>query len=59
MTADYWPITLGAFLVGVGGSCINVSASALIADLVPGGDRGRAIGANHTFAVPVRSPCRC
>ena len=50
LTTDYWPITLGTFLVGLGWSCINVSASALIADLTPPRDRGRAVGTNDTFS---------
>ncbi len=47
---EYWVITSGTFLVGLGWSCINVSVSALIADLVDPLDRGRAIGANDTFS---------
>jgi len=47
---EYWVITLGTFLVGVGWSCTNVSTSALIADMVEPTDRGRAIGACDTFS---------
>ncbi len=47
---DYWVITAGTFLVGLGWSCINVAVSALVADLVDPLDRGRAIGANDTFS---------
>ncbi len=47
---EYWVITLGTFLVGLGWSCINVSVSALIADMVDPLDRGRAIGTNDTFS---------
>jgi MFS family permease len=49
-TGLYWPIALGIFLVGLGWSCSNVAASALIADLIPPGERGRAIGINDTFS---------
>ncbi|MDO8506609.1 MAG: MFS transporter, partial [Candidatus Limnocylindria bacterium] len=47
---EYWVITLGTFLVGVGWSATNVSTSALIADTVAPLDRGRAIGASDTFS---------
>lgn len=47
---EYWVITAGTFLVGVGWSCTNVSTSALIADMVAVEDRGRAIGACDTFS---------
>jgi MFS family permease len=50
LTEEYLLMTVGVFLVGVGWSCVNVSASALIADLVPPNDRGRAIGTNDTFS---------
>jgi MFS family permease len=42
--AEYWSVTLGTFLVGLGWSAANVSSTALIADLVPTVHRGRAIG---------------
>lgn len=47
---DYWAVTLGTALVGVGWCCTNVASTALIADLVPARDRGRAIGTNDAFA---------
>jgi len=47
---EYWVITLGTFLVGVGWSCTNVSTSALIADVIDPQDRGRAIGACDAFS---------
>lgn len=50
ITSQYWSITLGIFLVGVGWSCVNVAATALIADTTTPGERGRAIGANDTFS---------
>ena len=50
MGVDYWAVTLGTALVGVGWCCTNVASTALIADLVPARDRGRAIGTNDSFA---------
>jgi MFS family permease len=49
-TEEYWMITLGIFLVGVGWSCSNVAGSALIADLTAPGERGRAIGTNDMLS---------
>ncbi|MDP2728664.1 MAG: MFS transporter, partial [Dehalococcoidia bacterium] len=49
-TSLYWTITLGTFLVGVGWSCVNVAASALLADTTSPAERGRAIGTNDTFS---------
>ncbi|MDO8751172.1 MAG: MFS transporter [Dehalococcoidia bacterium] len=46
----YWIATLGLFLVGVGWSAINVSATTIIADTSEPEERGRAIGANDAFA---------
>ena len=48
-TPYYWIITLGTFLVGVGWSCVNISATALYADTTAPSARGRVIGANDTF----------
>jgi MFS family permease len=48
-TPDYWPITFGVFLVGLGWSAVGVAATALIADRCSPAERGRAIGANDTF----------
>jgi MFS family permease len=47
--ADYWVITVGTFLVGLGWSCSNVAASALIADTTSPEERGRAIGSSDTL----------
>jgi MFS family permease len=47
---DYWAVTLGTALVGVGWCCTNVASTALIADLVPAHDRGRAVGTNDAIA---------
>lgn len=48
-TPHYWVITLGTFLVGLGWSGGNISATALYADTTPPASRGRVIGANDTF----------
>lgn len=50
VTAIYWVITTGIFLVGLGWSCVNVASSALIVDTTGPQERGRAIGANDTFS---------
>jgi MFS family permease len=49
-TDAYWIITLGTVLVGIGWSAATVAATALIADTSSPAERGRAIGANDTFA---------
>ena len=48
-TPYYWIITLGTFLVGLGWSGVNISATALYADTTAPSARGRVIGANDTF----------
>ncbi len=48
-TPYYWIITTGTFLVGLGWSGVNISATALYADTTPPSARGRVIGANDTF----------
>ncbi len=45
---DYWVVTTGTFLVGLGWSCGNVAVVALLADTTPPLARGRAIGLNDT-----------
>lgn len=50
VTDEYWLITLGIVLVGVGWSCSNVAGSALIADLTHPGERGRALGTNDALS---------
>jgi MFS family permease len=47
-THSYFPITFGAFLVGIGWAAANVSATALIADHYVTATRGRALGFNDT-----------
>lgn len=49
-TTEYWIITLGLFLVGLGWSGINVASTALIVDTTDPSQRGRAIGANDSVA---------
>ena len=48
--SDYWLITLGTFLVGIGWAAANVAATALVADETETIHRGRAIGFTDTFA---------
>ena len=48
-TPHYWVITFGTFLVGLGWSGGNISATALYADTTAPAARGRVIGANDTF----------
>ena len=50
LTSDWWSVTLGTFLVGIGWAAANVAATALIADHAPAEHRGRAIGVNDSFA---------
>lgn len=47
---EYVVITLGTFLVGLGWSCVNVAATAVIADTTQPQERGRAIGTNDALA---------
>jgi MFS family permease len=47
---DYWVVTLGTFLVGLGWSCGNVAIVTLLADTTPPLARGRAIGLNDSIA---------
>ncbi len=42
--AEFWSVTLGTFLVGLGWSAANVASTAVIADLSETQHRGRAIG---------------
>lgn len=48
--AEFWSVTLGTFLVGIGWAAANVASTALIADLSETEHRGRAIGVNDTGA---------
>jgi MFS family permease len=49
-TSALWSVTLGTFLVGLGWAAANVASTALIADLFPTEQRGRAIGASDSCA---------
>lgn len=49
-SGEYWLVTLGTFLVGLGWAAGNVAATALIADSAETHERGRAIGVNETAA---------
>jgi MFS family permease len=49
MTMDFWTITLGGFLVGLGWSAVNVASTAVLADTSRAWERGRAIGTNDAF----------
>lgn len=50
MTTDYWLISLGTYLVGLGWCGLNISATALIADNTLPWQRGRAVGVNDLIA---------
>ncbi|MBI4492211.1 MAG: MFS transporter [Chloroflexi bacterium] len=50
LTPDYGSVTLGAFLVGLGWSGVNVATTALIADTTQPSERGQAIGLNDSLA---------
>jgi MFS family permease len=52
-THSFYPITFGAFLVGIGWAAANVSATALIADHFVTAVRGRALGFNDTCAAGI------
>ena len=48
--AQYWSVTLGTFLVGLGWSAANVASTALLADHAETVHRGRAIGVSDSGA---------
>ena len=48
-TPDFWIITIGTFLVGLGWSGATVATTAIIADVTDPLKRGQVIGANDTF----------
>ena len=52
-THSYYPITFGAFLVGIGWAAANVAGTALIADHYVTAQRGRALGFNDTCAAGI------
>lgn len=47
-TPDFWVITVGTFLVGLGWSAATVATTALIADVTGPLRRGQVVGANDT-----------
>jgi MFS family permease len=49
LTSDFWLITLGAFLVGLGWSAANIATTAVIADTTQAGERGRSVGLADTM----------
>ena len=49
LATDFWTITLGIFLVGLGWSAATVGSTALLSDLARAGERGRVIGLNDFF----------
>ncbi len=46
LASDFWTITLGIFLVGLGWSAATVASTALLSDLSVANERGRVIGLN-------------
>jgi MFS family permease len=52
-TNSYLPVTVGAFLVGIGWAAANVAGTALIADHYATAVRGRALGFNDTCAAGI------
>jgi MFS family permease len=50
---EFWPITLGAFLVGLGWSGTGIATLAVIADTTRPGERGRCVGLNESMAASV------
>jgi MFS family permease len=46
---DYWPITVGAFLVGLGWAGASIAATVVIADTTAPAQRGRCIGLNDSM----------
>ena len=47
LTSDYWAITGGLFLVGVGWSAVNVGSTAMMGDSVPPTSMGQIMGINQ------------
>ena len=46
LTANFYIITLGLFLIGLGWSGVNIASTSMIADVNPVNIRGRVIGVN-------------
>ena len=49
-TLRYWIVVTGTFMVEVGWSAVTLAATAIIADVMPSFECGRAIGANDSFS---------
>jgi MFS family permease len=47
LTSDYWAITGGLFLVGLGWSAVNVGSTAMMGDSVPPTSMGQIMGINQ------------
>jgi MFS family permease len=47
LTSDYWAITGGLFLVGVGWSAVNVGSTTMMGDSVPPTSMGQIMGINQ------------
>jgi MFS family permease len=47
LTSDYWAITVGLFLVGVGWSAVNVGSTTMMGDSVPPTSMGQIMGINQ------------
>jgi MFS family permease len=47
LTSEYWAITGGLFLVGVGWSAVNVGSTAMMGDSVPPTSMGQIMGINQ------------
>ena len=50
LTDQYWVITFGLFIIGLGWAGTNVASTSLIADTSEPEERGRAIGTNDSVA---------
>ena len=50
LTANFYIITLGLFLIGLGWSCANIASTSMIADINPVNIRGRVIGVNDMLS---------
>ncbi len=49
LASDFWTITIGIFLVGLGWSAATVGSTALLSDLSIASERGKVIGLNDFF----------
>ncbi len=49
LASDFWTVTIGIFLVGLGWSAATVGSTALLSDLTIASQRGKVIGLNDFF----------